>query len=190
MHWVMARDLIAAHPEVSLILLSVIEQEPRVSHPAFRFLGSRGDILAAPVLLNRDWLTDLAALPYRQLSLFVQGAAPGLFELSPSFDSARYSGPEDDTTLTFTLPDGRVIDHDSIPPEPALRRVAADRIRNIPPPLLPEALADYEFAVERTYSRRIAALAAATDVDIGFIYLPIYTNDGAIGVLCRAVSCL
>ena len=60
MHWVMARELIAAHPEVSLILLSVIEQEPRVSHPAFRFLGSRGDILAAPVLLNRDWPTDLA----------------------------------------------------------------------------------------------------------------------------------
>ena len=60
MHWVMARELIAAHPEVSLILLSVIAQEPRVSHPAFRFLASRGDILAAPVLLNRDWPTDLA----------------------------------------------------------------------------------------------------------------------------------
>ena len=110
----------------------------------------------------------------------MQGATPGLFGLSPSFDSARYSGPDDDTTLTFTLPDGRVIDRETIPPEPALRRVAEDRIRNIRSPLLPEALADYEFAVERTYTRRIAALAAATDVTLGFVYLPIYTNEGPI----------
>ena len=103
----------------------------------------------------------------------MQGATPGLFGLSSSFDSARYSGPDDDTTLTFTLPDGRVIDRETIPPEPALRRVAEDRIRNIRSPLLPEALADYEFAVERTYTRRIAALAAATDVTLGFVYLPI-----------------
>lgn len=180
MHWVMARELLETRPEVSFILLSVIEQEPRVSHPAFASLGSRRDILTSPVLINRDWPADLAALPYRQLALFIQGLRPALFGLAADFDAGRYAGPDYDTTVTFTLPDGTVIDRSSAPPEAELRRVAEARVRQITRPLLPDTLSDYEFSVERSYTRRIAALAAERDVGLGFVYLPIYLNDGEI----------
>lgn len=179
-HWVMARELIETRPEVSMILLSVIEQAPREGHPAFASLATRDDILAAPALVNRDWLNDLLSLPYRQLSLFVKGLAPGRFGMAPEFDVSRYRGPDYDTTVSFALPDGHVIDRDSVVPEPELRAAARPRILSITPPKLPAALSDYEFAVERSYTRRIAELAREHGVGVGFIYLPIYTNEAEI----------
>ena len=179
-HWVMVRELLETRPEVSMILLSVIEQPPRVSHPAFASLASREDILTAPALINLEWLPDILSLPYRQLSLFVKGLLPGRFGMSPEFDVRNYSGPDYDTTETFTLPDGHVIDRDSAIPAAELLKSATPRIRGITPPALPGALSDYEFAVERSYTRRIADLAKRHGVGVGFIYLPIYSNEAEV----------
>lgn len=179
-HFLMAREVLEARPELSLILMSVIEQEPRVSHPAFASLAGRGDILTAPLLLNRDWLNDVAHLPFRQLSLFVKGLLPGAFGMQGSFDPAFYSGPDYDTTLSFTVPDGGFVDRDTVPEEATLRRIATARLAQVNRPLLPAAYSDYEFVVERDYTRKIADLTAAKGLGLGFIYLPIYTNTAQI----------
>ena len=180
LHWTMAEELIMARPEVKLILLSVIEQEPRTSHPAFRNLGSARDILTAPLLLNRDWGADLLYLPFRQASLFFQSLFPGRFGLHREFDAAGYSGPDFDTTVSFYLPDGNYVERDVAPPEAELRSVASKRLNQITRPLLPDSYADYEFVVERDYVRKIAELAKSRGIAVGFVYLPIYTNDGPI----------
>ncbi len=180
LHWVMAEELIEARPEVSLILMSVIEQAPRDGHPAFRDLAPAHDVLTAPWVINREAPGDLAFLPYRQLSLFLRSLAPERFGMRAAFDPTTYKGPDDDTTVTFRLPDGTVIDRDTIPPEPDLRRAGEARMAGIRPPFLPTSLARYEFAVERQYTERIAAAAAARGIGLGFIYLPVYTNDGPI----------
>ncbi|QIE56806.1 hypothetical protein G5B40_16000 [Pikeienuella piscinae] len=183
MHWVMARELLETRPETSLVVMSLTETGPRRTHPAFRNLATASDVLTTPALINFDWLNDVAYLPYRQISLAIQSLAPGLFGLKTAFDPSTYSGPDLDTTGTITLPGGQVLEREVAPPEPELRAAAKKRIAGASPQMLPDWAADYEFVVERAYTRRIARLAAATDTALAFLYLPIYTDHGGVDEL-------
>ena len=111
-HYVTAKRLLADHPEVKLLILSVIEQMPRESHPAFRNLADTGDIIKAPVLVNRAYFTDLAFLPFRQMSLFVQTLFPKAFGLHRHFDPANYARAAVDSTHSFELPTGGRVERD------------------------------------------------------------------------------
>ncbi len=175
-HYAIVKRLIAERPELKLIVLSVIEQMPREGHPAFRDLADVNDVLDAPLLLNRDYANDIGVLPFRQISLFVQSLFPAAFGDATALDRSRYAGTDLDSTQTFRLPDGKIVDRDGVRPEADLAAVASTRVRNITRPMLGAAGADYEFAVERAYTRRIAALAKAHGVSVMFLYLPIYKD--------------
>lgn len=178
--YVIAKHLFASHPEVKLVILSAIEQMPREGHPAFRNIADSVDVVAAPLLINRGYVDDLAYIPFRQMSLFVQTLFPGAFGVHRDFDKPSYRGSEYDTTQSFDTPTGNHVDRDSVIQAETLRPIAAKRIAEITPPILPPWAADYEFAVERTYVRRIVELARANRSAVAFLYLPIYSNEGAV----------
>lgn len=182
MHYVLVERLLARHPEVKLLILSVIERMPRDGHPAFRDLADVRDVINAPVLLNRDYLDALAALPYRQLSLFIQSQAPTLFGDAPRLDPKHYAGPNLDSSKSFRLPDGRIVDREKVhsATELAEQRAAKPEGRAR---FLPSAAGDLEFAVERHYTRQIAALARARGAKLIFLYLPGYADHRGIGDL-------
>ena len=172
--YVVAKRLLQSHPELDLLIVSVVEQMPREGHPAFRNIADAGDVLDAPVLFNRDYFDDLAYLPYRQLSLFVQSALPRAFGNRRGLDDAGYPGDDFDTTHSFTTATGNYVDRDSYHTAEELLPPARERVQGITPPLLPASAADYEFAVERHYTREIARLAQANGTRVVFLYLPIY----------------
>lgn len=174
-HYVIAQELFKHHPEVKLVLLSAIEAMPRESHPAFRNIAEVGTIFGSPVLINRAFLDDLAFVPYRQMSLFVQTRFPEAFGLR-QFSRADYYGTDFDTSQSFVSPTSGVVDRERAGPVDELRRTARERVQSITPAVLPAALAPAEFAVEYHYTRAIADLAMANGTGIGFIYLPIFEN--------------
>jgi len=176
-HYAVAKQLLANHPEVQLIILSAIEQMPRESHPAFPTIADPGDVVSAPVLLNRSYFANLATLPFRQISLTIQSLLPSAFDVSGEFDPTRYAGSDLDTSKSFDTPTGNHVDRDSIHAATELMPTARERFESITPPMLPSRLADWEFAVERSYTRRIARLAEANDTRLAFLYVPIFHFD-------------
>ena len=136
-HYVIAKRLLEHHPEVKLIILSAIGQMPREGHPAFRNLADARDVVGAPILLNADYANDLAFLPWRQISLFVQGLFPATFGIH-DFAGSAYDGPGYDTTASFRTPTGNYVDRDSIHSDAELRGQADARAATIDAPQLPE----------------------------------------------------
>lgn len=175
-HFAIVKRLLEDHPEVKLIVLSAIEQMPRGGHPAFRDLADAKDVVAAPKLLNLDYANDIAVIPYRQISLFVQSLAPALFGHRTKLDPKSYGGSDFDTTTTFRLPDGKIVERDQIVDEATLAATAGARTRETRPPMLPKSLSSYEFVIEHHYTDEIARMARAKGVSIVFTYLPIYRN--------------
>ncbi|WP_150124990.1 hypothetical protein [Tsuneonella mangrovi] len=175
-HYVIVKQLLRDHPEVKLIVLSAIGQMPREAHPAFRDMADARDIAAAPVLINSAYFTNLAAVPYRQMALFVQTLFPHAFGDRVRFDRAHYAGTDFDTTRSFASPTGRYVDRDAVHTAAELRPGADARMNSIAPPLLPPSLADYEFAIERTYTPRIARLAKANGTKVVFLYTPVFAH--------------
>jgi hypothetical protein len=179
-HYATIKRLLVDHPEVKLIVLSVIEEMPRQGHPAFRDLADTGDIIAAPKLFNFEYVDDVAVLPYRQISLFVQSLAPALFGDATRLDPRTYPGSNFDSTKTLRLPDGRIVERDRIVDPVQLAANAAKVRGGRKGQLLPDSLADYEFAKERTYTRRIAELAREHHVSLLFVHLPVYQDEARV----------
>jgi len=174
-HAVIAQQLFKHHPEVKLVLLSAIEAMPRESHPAFRNIAEAPAIVGAPVLINRSYLDDLAFVPFRQMSLFVQTRFPDAFGIR-AFSGEDYFGTDFDTTKSFVSPTAGFVDMERTNTTQALRPSAQERVRSITPPKLPSALSWMEFPVELHYTNAIVARARASGTAVGFIYLPIFEN--------------
>lgn len=174
-HDVIAQQLFKHHPEVKLVLLSAIEAMPRESHPAFRNIAEAPDIVRAPALINRSYLDDLAFVPFRQMSLFVQTQFPDAFGIH-GFSRKDYFGADFDTTRSFVSPTAGFVDMERTNTADQLRPSAQERVRSITPPQLPASLSWAEFPVELHYTAAIAARAKANGTAVGFIYLPIFEN--------------
>lgn len=170
------RDALAEHPEIRLIVFGVVEQLPRDGHQAFGQLGTVGEIVTAPPVINRNLPSDLAGLPYRQMEFWLASRLPEAFGYRAGFDPDLYAGP---------MPDHRSFNDPDFTPRPAAllrspahaEALAAEsrrRARSIRPPLLPDALAWAEFGVSRSYVRRIDALAEAAGAELVFLHLPFY----------------
>ena len=65
MHWLIARELLE-HRKVGTLVLEVFENESRKAHPFFNAVADVSDVLQAPLLINLNYLSDLAQLPARQ----------------------------------------------------------------------------------------------------------------------------
>lgn len=174
--YIVARELLKTHPETRLVILSAIEQMPRDGHPAFRNLADASDALSAPLLVNADYVNDLAFQPFRQMSLFVQSAFPEAFDVKAQFDASDYEGSSIITRgsgMPGSEEDGGEREQMD---EEGLSLAARNRVRGISPPVMPASMANREFAMERAYTDSIAALAAETDTRLSFLYMPIYEN--------------
>ena len=179
-HYSIAKLLLRYHPEVRLLLLSATEQIPRGGHPAFRNLADTSDIVDAPILFNRDFLDDLAYLPFRQMSLALQTWIPAFGNVQPAFEPGRYLGTDFDTTRTFRGQNGNVIERDTIHDASSIDRYARDFYRGLTPPVLPGWANRYEFTVPLTYTRKISELAHRHGTQIAFLYLPIFHYGGSV----------
>lgn len=181
LHYEIAKRLIRAHPEVKLILLSLTEHPSRTGHPAFRSLADTRDILAGPKLINPGYLDDVTYLPYRQLTLFAQSQAPSLFGVRSAFDPAAYWGTGYDSTHSYWSANGRFVDRDAILSPTVLADQARGKVAQRTRVFLPPWARDYEYSIERHYTRALDALAREHGVQIGFVYLPVYAHASQIG---------
>jgi hypothetical protein len=177
---IVKETLKSKHPAV--ILDAVIEQQERGGHPAFRDLADTRDILQAPLLFNKNYASNLARLPYRQLELAWYSLFPQAGGFNPDFDPARYAGTDLDrkhfpwreqdeqtgatTEMNKQLP--AVYLQKNI--EVASQMYTAGIRRRI----LPSFLEYKEFAVARTSYEGIATLAAQHGAKLALLYQPYY----------------
>lgn len=177
LHYALTRELLATHPEVKLILYSLVEHASRTGHPGYRHIADTSDVLRAPMLLNPGYFENVAFQPYRGLALFVQTLAPGLFGVRRTFDPGQYLGTDHDTTLSHWSVHGNWVDRDSIRSAVDLATAAKGKLSLRNPVFLPARYRDYEYAIERHYTRAAVDLARRRGVQVGFVYLPTYAYD-------------
>jgi len=167
--------LIQTHPETKIILVSVVEQAD-LSHPAFRYLGDVNEVLRARLLINHFYFLDAAFLPYRQMSYFVQTHVPKWFGVSRTSRSD-YKGTDMDTTHSFYLPSGALVDRDLIAPPEKLNAGSQKQIQSDGGPWHPPT---YWHALnnplETEYTKRLVDVAKKHCVEVIFVRLPFYKS--------------
>ncbi len=179
LNWVILQELLGTkHPR--LIVIGVIEKPSRFGHPAYKYVAPAKDVVDPAYAGNLNYLANLIYLPYRQLRLFAARLAPQLFDLPARFDPTRYAGSDDDTTTTFRAGDGTVVERNARVPKPELEAGVVRYERGVHAARLGRRFADVEFGDERTYVRRMAALARTHGVPVAFLFLPYYTGPSVI----------
>jgi hypothetical protein len=177
LHYLVARELLESHPENRIILLSVAEQA-NVTHPAFRYLGDVRDLLGAPLFVNHYYFLDAAFLPYRQMSYFAQTLFPSSFGESLSFRKD-YRGTGFDTTYSFYLPSGKLVDRYSVIPAAKLAAVSQKMVEDLGGKWRPPSRwYRLNNPLETEYTKRLVDLAKRHRVETIFVRLPFY-NDPA-----------
>ena len=173
LHYIIARDLIDSHPETRIILVSVVEQAD-LSHPAFRYLADSSDLLHAPLMVNHFYFLDAAFLPYRQMSYFIQTQFPKWFGVSRSFRQD-YFGTGFDTTHSFYLPSGKLVNRDAAMAQDRLAAGSRQIIKGDGGEWRqPSAWKALNNPLETEYSRRLVELAKQHSVEIvSFVSLSI-----------------
>lgn len=176
------REALAHHPEIKMIIFDLAEALPRDGHQAFGDLGTVGEVLTAPWIVNRTLPENLLRLPYRQMELALATAIPDAFDRRNDFDPATYAGDAPDMRA-FDDPDWQSAADAGKLSSPehaeALARETRQRRREITPPVLPQSLSWIEFGVSQHYVREVSRLAAAHDVDLAFLFLPFYQGYDA-----------
>jgi len=170
-----AREALRSHPEIKLMVISVVEAFPRDGHQAFGDLATTGDILGSPWLVNRNLPDWILRLPMRQIKLFAASLLPDAFGYTTTFDPELYPGT---TAAASDLPGWQPNNARFLFRSEGHRREVASesamRQREITPPILPESLAGVEFGVSRKSLQTLVNLARETDTQLVFLYLPFY----------------
>jgi hypothetical protein len=173
LHYLVTRELLESHPETKIILVSVVEQAD-LSHYAFRYLADARDILGGPLVINHYYFLDAAYLPYRQMSYFMQTLFPAWFGVSrtPRKD---YFGTGFDTTESFYLPSGKLVDRSSIMSEVKLEAGSRKLIAEDGGQWHPASQwHELNYPLERAYTRKLAQVARNHGVETVFVRLPFY----------------
>jgi hypothetical protein len=175
LHYVIGCDLLENHPETRIILLSVVEQAD-LSHPAFRYLADLKDVIEAPLAINHYYFPDAAFLPYRQMSYFLQTLFPSWFGVSRSFRKD-YQGTGFDTTHSFYLPSGKLVDRSVVMPRAKLEAGAQQSIQSLGGEWhQPSAWHMLNNPLETSYTTRLAAVAKQHCAELIFVRLPFYKS--------------
>lgn len=165
LHWLLAREVIESR-KPRLLVVEVQETEYRALHPAFSYLADESDLVAAPVVINTSYFTDLGRLPARQISLFAESAAPGLFDIHTEFDPGHYQGAHWDDT---DKDPSRVVSDEQLESERAhMASIEGAKVR------LPGRLQQLEYRANVIYLERFLDLARRNNIEIIFMYLPMY----------------
>lgn len=179
LHWEIARELLSVR-KPKLLVIEVFESETRKAHPYFADVGTVGDIVGAPMLVNVGYVKDLIRLPYRQLTLALKSLNPKAVGLKTRFDPADYDGSNVDNTRYVNVAGAELTPYrDKVMPAADLQRAAARAAARKEPNVLGPAFAQYEYAVPRHYLGNILALARARGVPVRFLYLPGYGRPAA-----------
>lgn len=171
--YVIAKELLA-NRKVKLLVLEMTEREERRPHDAFVLYADPVDILNAPLLVNLNYLSDIAQLPGRQVSLAFQTALQSLGLRHPDFKLPPYQGPNLDYAEFVTSLDqvrhSRSISRSEI----EMNRMRTEWTQQLSRRLLPESLSDLEFRFPRYYENEILDLARAHGTKVVFLYAPQY----------------
>lgn len=168
--YVLARELLS-QKSPDLLVISVVEQFPRLGHQAFGELATAGEVLGSPWIVNATLPENLARLPLRQMQLALASWIPEAFGYRRKFDPGAYVGTSIDPRI---FNPGKRSRSKTLEEIEALKRESRFRRRSITRPILPETLGWVEFGIPRTYLRRIAELAEAHGVQLAFLHLPFY----------------
>jgi hypothetical protein len=169
MHWLLAREVIERR-KPRLLVVEVQETEYRALHPAFPYFADEWDLVSAPIVINPSFFTDLGRLPARQISLFVESVAPGLFNARAEFDPSLYRGPHWDDTTGYDR--AKVVSDQKLEAERAeMAAASAAKLR------LPGALQRLEYRANVIYLEKMLDLARQQNIEMMFLYLPMYHNS-------------
>ncbi|MGC1524368.1 MAG: hypothetical protein WA803_22705 [Steroidobacteraceae bacterium] len=181
MQFVTAKELLS-NRKVKLLVLEMTEREERKPHEFFYLYADPVDILNAPLLINMNYLADVARLPGRQLDLALQTELQKWGLRHPDFVPPPYEGPNLDhaefvQTLDHNIVYHRVKSHTRGEME-ALRN---EWLRGVTGRVLPRLFGDLEYRLPRYYENKILDLARAHGTEVLFLYLPRYggTQDPA-----------
>jgi hypothetical protein len=175
LHYLVARELLESHPETRIILVSVVEQAD-LSHPAFRYLADPIDLLRAPLVLNHYYFLDAAFLPYRQMSYFIQTRFQAWFGLSRTFRTD-YMGTGFDTTYSFHLPSGKLVDRYHVMPLDELEAGSQQAINLLGGPWRqPSRWHALNNPLENEYTQRLVEVGKEHCAQTLFVHLPFYKS--------------
>jgi hypothetical protein len=175
LHYLVARELLQNHPETRIILVSIVENAD-LSHPAFRYLADPVDLLQAPLFISHYYFLDAAFLPYRQMSYFVQTLFPAWFGVSRTFRKD-YAGTGFDTTYSFYLPSGKLVDRYNVMPKDELEAFSKERINGFQVPWrAPSPWHALNNPLENGYTERLVEQAREHCVETIFVRLPFYKS--------------
>ena len=175
LHYLVARELVENHPETRIILVSVVENAD-LSHPAFRYLADPVDLLRAPLFISHYYFLDAAFLPYRQMSYFIQTYFPAWFGLSRTFRKD-YMGTDFDTTYSFYVPSGKLVDRYFVMPQDKLEAGSREIIEGLGGPWRePSRWHALNNPLENEYSKRLVEVAKEHCVETIFVRLPFYKS--------------
>ena len=159
-----------------LLVIGVIEKPGRFGHSAYKYIAPASDMANPRYPLNLNYLSDLIYLPYRQLVLLAAEVLPQAMGMPKAFDPADYRGSVVETGGDVLLPDGSIKNGTQPASMEELERGVNKLRQGAGGPLLPPALADWEFGDERGNIRRIVAMARAKGVPVAFLALPYFTG--------------
>ena len=177
LHWIIARELLE-HRSVDTLVVEIVENETRRSHPAFVAVAGTCDVVLAPMLINLRYFTDLTLMPLEHLLLGLKTLMPAAFGLKPHFDPDGYDGPDPDNTRIVRVHGQALTQRRDGHADPAaldqeVRGERAAKRYN----MLPLPMARLEYAVPLYYLHQIAVLAEAKHVRLVFLYLPGFGQD-------------
>jgi hypothetical protein len=175
LHYLVARELVENRPETRIILVSVPERAD-LSHPGFRYLADSIDVLRAPLLVNHYYFLDAAFLPYRQMSYFVQTRFPTWFGVSRMFRKD-YAGTGFDTTYSFYLPNGKLVDRYHMMSQDKLEAGSRRFLEGLGGTWhQPSRWRALNNPLEEEYTKRLVEAARKHSVETIFVFLPIYKS--------------
>ncbi len=187
MHYVIAREA-ARKKAPALVIVELNDVESRKPHPGFIFLADTREVLTAPVAINLNYVSDLARLPGRQASLFLQTTLrrPAVRE---KFDADAYAGAHLDHTKTRTAIDGRTASRDITRTRAEMDALLAARQAETNPVwMAPAPLRPLEYRFPRNYLRKIETETRNVGGEPAYVYLPAYGAPEIPAALLRALK--
>jgi hypothetical protein len=171
--YVIAKELLNSR-KVKLLVLEMTEREERKPHDAFVSYADPIDILNAPLLVNVNYLSDIARLPGRQVHLAYQTALQSWGLRHPNYVPPPYEGPNLDYAEFITSMDrvrhSRSVSHS----KDEMDLMRTEWLHQLTQRVVPQSLSDIEFRFPRYYERELLELARAHETQVVFLYTPQY----------------
>ena len=156
-----------------LVVIPVVEAFPRDGHDAWGEIATAGEVLTAPVIVNRNLPGNLLRLPVRQLSLATASLVPEAWGREAGADPEGYAARSAKHWAVSYDDPAEFATHEHLA---TLEEQAKRRYRSIRPPILPERFSWVEFGVSQSYIRDMVALARENGAEVAFLFLPFYTG--------------